>query len=1092
MCKYRYEYFSYCGHQAFYLYDYCNKASISTKAALEPLNSAYSYPDKEPYDQKIHNTHTASEKVNWPNSLNGSPFSSHSAHSVQYTADAPDMPSKTSKAPVSPQIVRDSARILETCYKALELSTVNEIRHQPSMEGSPGYRSISRHAFEERLRFFESAITSPGTDISDTLSKFTYDSKTDTLYSLDQQLKRILEKAQLMKHVSQERSAGALDDLSNGSPKPIKAKRLGKNDEGINRTLHGTLACSSFERNADATIVSKSCEKSVKSTISNVRDEKRNIHSDIPQEFALGVVKHPKALETKNARKALPSQWIFHNKTNGDRKLHESIKMEPNTPPRGNQKQIPQSTSRKNATKASGSPQTKNANLSLWKADGYHAQLSPISSKAPNLRTAERAAARGVKRGQMEMAFGTPPRNGPKVIFSQDRYSRNLKSSSKTIETTSSGSPITPMEENTDGKEGKLDCLRDYQTSENKFTFSSLLAPKPLFHAEHHRKKSSNTSTSSINQTFYSAPQSPSKPQPTISKESLAWPARMAFNCPETDRAASSTARFQKGLSTGDAGSVKGVEIDDTRSLRQSHSSPRKKPKLRVQTSFDQPQATAAERLGSSVAVPESSSGSFDISPLIPNIERERLQIINNNLMHSAAKMYKMQSAQRLEPTEEAHEISSCTAEPSSSVTSGSLDSAGKNRQISEATEHIDRISGKNEDLQPSNFTERKPSKHSVASTATDLEDADNLMSDDYAERLASMTYPAHKRSMLCNQNESTCKEPEHRLFINPSIIIQPQDAGREVEEKIVVEVREISDSESDLMHQIAGKIDDSADNKGPIQDKQGCEESHKKVEIGTEAQGTHLSYGASFSSRLKATAPDFIPQNIMDSNNDEHRQQLNEDIQEDEPFAYQMDLLSAQLQNQVMSTDYVQYNPFLVGLPQFNPFQISFVNEVHSIPSSNKRPWQKYKGKKKFKKADQGRTQRCRSPIPSIGAFRDGGSSALGFSSDSTIIEKFGRGVDGSDGPRKAENGGNKQDGDGKSEQIGDGGGDCGDDLKIGSGSPISSATDVETRNSTADANGRNGHVVTVEPCDEIVVEKASEHVGGLPCRTCYPDFLA
>ena len=1114
MCKYRYEYFSYCGHQAFYLFDFCDKATISTKATSKSLSTVYNRYSEEHYNHKQHNTRSNGEEGDSPNTPSEPPFTDFSAPPHQSSVGIFAMSSKTSGGLNSPQIVRgDSAKFLETCYKALEQSTVDETRHQPSMEGSPGYRSISRHAFEERLRFFETAITSSGTDISDTLSKFTFDSKTDTLYSLDQQLKRILEKAQLLKNVSQEKSAGTLKRLPNGISRSNTTARLEKNNEEKGRSLHTVLSCSDAEMVDDAAFTKKATRKLGNPEISKAYYGEKNV--DIAHDIGHGVIKSPKALEAKNVRKSLPSQWISH-KINSDHRNHESIRTEPNTPHRCDQNQRLQNTSRRSATKASASPQTKTS-LSCLKTNGNHIPSSPISCKAPNLKTAERAAARGLKRGQIEMTSGSSLRIGRNVTFSQDRCLKNPTSSLRTKGTSSSEFPTTPLGHSSEEKEEKSNCLSDGRNSESKFTFSPLLVPKPLFHAEHHRNKSSNTSTSSVNQTFYSAPQSPSKQQPMNYNEASAGSTGAPFNYSENDEAVPSSILHQKELPDRSIRFGENDKVGDTQTLRENHSSPRKRPRLRLQTSFVDLQATTADTLSS--ALPESSSGSSIISPCIFSAERERLRILNNKLMQSAAKLSKEQIAQRMMPVQEAEEISSCTAEPSSSITVESQESwqscfVARNRKHTEEMEHADLTSDESGEKGSSYIEEGQSLKHSFALAATDSEDSGNLAADEKSADSMTMAHSVQKKSGLSDESESSsCKERDDGIFIDPSTIVQPQSAEREVEEKIVVEIQETGDPESDSQCLKVDKADGLTEDVAGSLDEQQRQKSTKKAEVGTAACDTRPGYsGVTFSSRLKATAPNFVPQTVTESFGDKYqqqREQYDEFVHEDEPFAHQMDLLSAQLQHQVMSTDYMPFNPFFFGVPQVqaSPFQIPFVNAVHSMPTedNNKRPWHKhYKGKKKYnKKADRGeRTPDHYSPVASMGAFRDDEDSPLGFSSDSTVIEQRSGGVDGgfggaSDGGKRgADNPDERSGGDGLSNSM------------SFSPSSSSSATEVETCDdkirvdadaadtaaaAAAAAAGRQcDHFVSVKPCDEIVVEKAVEYVGGLPCRECYSDFPA
>ena len=134
---------------------------------------------------------------------------------------------------------------------------------------------------------------------------------------------------------------------------------------------------------------------------------------------------------------------------------------------------------------------------------------------------------------------------------------------------------------------------------------------------------------------------------------------------------------------------------------------------------------------------------------------------------------------------------------------------------------------------------------------------------------------------------------------------------------------------------------------------------------------------------------------------------------------------------------------------------------------------------------------ERCYSPVPSMGAFRDSEDSPQGFSSDSTAIEQR-DGGGGSDG-RAIREGIRKDE---KKERTGVcGGAKAG----VGSGSSLphsscsSSATDVEADDEKVKAGGAcmvDDDAVAVKPCGEIVIEKAVEHVGGLPCRACCPDF--
>ena len=200
MCKYRYEYFSLCNHQAFNLYEYCEKASLYPAASTDFLGQAIKEPQISSSKEKTLQTEPR-ESLSLKDNIAKVSISSQfwAPSDIHHPGSASkDMSSKAPKNSSPNMAADDSINILKTCYEVLERTSFDECRHQHLMEGSPGYRAISKDAFKERLRFFESAISLRSHRLSDTLNRFTYDSNKDTLYTLDQKLKRILEKADLL------------------------------------------------------------------------------------------------------------------------------------------------------------------------------------------------------------------------------------------------------------------------------------------------------------------------------------------------------------------------------------------------------------------------------------------------------------------------------------------------------------------------------------------------------------------------------------------------------------------------------------------------------------------------------------------------------------------------------------------------------------------------------------------------------------------------------------------------------------------------------------------------------------------------------
>ena len=1102
MCKYRYEFFSYCGHQTFYLFDFCEKARIKAGASPNSSTVAYSDLSKDVFEQDSQSAQPSTAEVNSPEIINHLPSSGHSLASVQNSTETQEMSSKNLKSSVSSRVFKDSARILETCYQALEQSNNNESRQQPPLEGSPGFRSISRHAFEERLRFFESAVASPNTDISDTLSRFTYDSNTDTLYSLDLQLKRILEKAQILDHTSPEKSTVALSDLSNSSSRLNVAKNLKKGDKGTDKALDDTATFSPRKKSIDTVAASKASNELAMPDTSDIVSREKDIFHDVSHDIMHGVVRSPKATETRNTRKALPVQWLSRGKKTSCHDLRQPFKSEPSSPTKGDEERIPHSPSRKEASRTSTIRKAHKDYALSSKVDRAHAPPSPIASKAPNLRTAERAAARGLKRGQTEITSEPSPRTNLNIIKSRDRHIRGSPLSPVAVERGSPSSPRMHLEDNTCAKESRKSNTGSNRNNEGtNFTFSSSFSCCSSNQNEHRRRKSSITSTSSTNPVFYSAPQSPLKLQAINFTHILDRPSGSTFEFAGITETATSTDCKKRALFTGERNLDKLNRNDIMRSIPQSQNSPRKRPKLRVQTSFVKPYATSADISEHSATLPEELA------------------------VDSVLGTKEVQSLPQLAQAEDAHEISSCTAEPASSTSQDSHNSwqscpTIEERNEPDATEQVELSSVDDRELSLNDYGERKSSENSF-SLASKLEETSGMSKceeeKNFLQHSESNTYPyrdLHLWDPALNENIISCVSPktlqsdtcilspqgpmvrdiaghsykksEDYLFISPAIIISPENTEKKGDDKIVVEMPELSDVESKIKFQLSRKTESVIDNKesflGRGESKEFWEISDMNELVKPVGPGLH----ASFASRLKATAPDFVPQNVNASEPlkkaSKVREHTDEALKKVEPFAYQMDLLSAQLQKQAIDPNYALYSPFFGGLPQLDPFYMPSLNTYESLPD-NKRYWQKYKNKSTYKKANGARMQQCHSPVPSIGAFRDDENATQWVFWDSTLPEQPSHGADKQmlqmeDGnARHSVQSGNEE----RNRTI----------PKLGFES-FATPKKLASRGSADKRNGLNDYIVTVEPCDKIIVDKASEHVGGLPCRTCYPDYPA
>ena len=724
------------------------------------------------------------------------------------------------------------------------------------------------------------------------------------------------------------------------------------------------------------------------------------------------------------------------------------------------------------------------------------------------------------------MTSGSPPKDGRIVMNSRCKHIRESTLSSLTVEHGSISSPLIHQEVNNNANGSRKNKISSNKNCEGNFTFSASLSSGSPIQSEHHRRKSSITSNSSTNPVFYSAPQSPSKLQATNLMKSPNYSSLLAFDFSRGTEVAASTERRQKTLLTENRGSDELNGNESVRGIPQSQNSPRKRPKLRVQTSFVQLHAAPKDISNHSAALLEGSSNLFFDSPSLSIQRKEYPPNTISVLMDSIPEKNKLQSSAELAQVEDAHEISSCTAEPSSSVTPGSQDSWQSCPMIKERSESDAREvvlnSFDNRELSIFGYEARKPSINLFALAAGSEEISSTQKRDEEKIPLQPSeldpcpnNYLSIQSSVL-NETTTSCfplrtlqpntcrmspegpmirdhirriqKEPEDHLFINPAIIIRPKGAENKEEEKIAMVVHELPGVESEIKDQLPEKAKPNVmeNKKIPLGSGERKELSITS-DMGKLIEPVVPDMHASFASQLKATAPDFIPQNIHTSGSvkldSKAREHTDGALKKVEPFAYQMDLLSAQLEKQAIDPEYALYDPFFDELPQFNPFYMPFSNTYGALPGS-KRHWHKYKGKKRYNKAKGGRVQQCHSPVPSIGAFRNDENSSQWVSNDSTVAEQLNDGIDESNMP-PTEGSDARQNTQSKDEKSG---------RKIRSMSFESSASPKirETRDFANKMSRYNDYVFAVEPCNKIIVEKASEHVGGLPCRTCYPDHPA